>query len=120
MFEIEMAEIEIEVEKVVEVEEVIEEVIEIESDQFEELTEESALAQKGVEKTEEAERRKEAEQDETVSLRWQHGSPSTGRPSEGEAAHALETRRRLVSRSGERVADGGGSGTHEWRTKRDH
>ena len=111
-----MAEIEIEVEKVVEVEEVVEEEI----DQFEELTEESALAQKGVEKTEEAERRTEAEQDETVSLRWRHGSPSTGRPSEGEAAHALETRRRLVSRSGERVADGGGSGTHEWRTKRDH
>lgn len=119
MFEIELL-IEIEVEKVVEVEEVIEEVIEEEIDQFEELTEESALAQKGVEKTEEAERRTEAEQDETVSLRWQHGSPSTGRPSEGEVAHALETRRRLVSRSGEREADGGGSRTRDWRMKRDH
>lgn len=104
------------IEKETEVEEVIEEEI----DQFEELTEESALTQKGVEKTEEAERRTEAEQDETVSLRWRHGSPSTGRPSEGEAAHALETRRRLVSRSVERVADGGGSGTRDWRTKRDH
>ena len=98
----------------------VEAVIEIEGEQLEELTKEIALTQKGVEKTEEAERRTEAEQDETVSLRWRHGSPSTGRPSEGEAAHALETRRRLVSRSGERVADGGGSGTREWRTKRDH
>ena len=104
------------IEKETEVEEVIEEEI----DQFEELTEESALAQKGVEKTEEAERRTEAEQDETVSLRWRHGSPSTGRPSEGEVAHALETRRQLVSRFGEREADGGGSGTRDWRTKRDH
>ena len=115
-----MAEIEIEVEKVVEVEEVIEEVIEIETEQIEELTEESALAQKGAGRTEDAEKRMEAEQDETVSLRWRHGSPSTGRPSEGEAVHALETRRQLVSRFGEREADGGGSGTREWRTKRDH
>ena len=98
----------------------VEEVIEIEVEQLEELTKEIALTQKGAGRTEDAEKRMEAEQDETVSLRWQHESPSTGRPSEDEAAHALETRRQLVSRFGEREADGGGSGTREWRTKRDH